>query len=159
MAAKKNKKKRIAILATGWCCEILGQFLRGMTAELADKETDLFLFLCYPLPVDTEAARQGHLNIFRLPDLHTFDGVVVFTSSINYQDTLDEIFTRCADLRVPVIVQGMRHDSYYTLTSDNYHAARSMCEHLLDRHDVKDIIFFAGSKNSYDSQVRLQAIR
>ena len=159
MAAKKNKKKRIAILATGWCCEILGQFLRGMTAELADKEADLFLFLCYPLPVDTEAARQGHLNIFRLPDLHAFDGVVVFTSSISYPDTLDEIFARCADLRVPIIVQGMRHEKFYTLTSDNYHAARSMCEHLLDRHDVNDMIFFAGSKNSYDSQVRLQAIR
>ncbi|MCR5177642.1 MAG: substrate-binding domain-containing protein [Lachnospiraceae bacterium] len=159
MADSKTKKKKIAIFAIGWCCEILGQFLRGMKAELSDKETDMFLFLCYPLMVDTEAAQHGQLNIFNLPDLKNFDGVVIFASSINYIATMQELFERCRKLDVPVIVQGTKYGGYNTLSSDNYTATRILCEHLLDKHGVKDIIFFGGSENSYDSVIRLKAIQ
>ncbi len=152
------KKKKIAVFATGWACEILGQFLMGMTAELEDKAADLFLFLCYPLMVDTKATRLGQLNIFNLPDLADFDGVVIFANTINYDDALGELLARCEILDIPVIVQGMKHDHFYTLNSDNYHATRNMCEHLLDEHGVRDIVFFAGAENSYDSQIRLKAI-
>ena len=156
---KNNMKKKIAIFSTGWCCEILGQFLRGMMAELSEKEADLFLFLCYPIQVESENRRRGQFNIFNLPDLSDFDGVVIFSSSINFRETLDELFARCEKLHVPVIVQGMEHEHFYTLNSDNYHAMRSLCEHLLDKHDVEDMCFFAGPEGSYDSQIRLKAIR
>ena len=34
-----------------------------------------------------------------------------------------------------------------------------MCAHLLKEHDVKNITFFAGTKESYDSKLRLDAVR
>ena len=71
-------KKKIAVFTSGWCTEILSQFLTGMQSALTNESADIFLFLCYPTPSDTDANKQGEMNIFNLPDLHDFDGTVIF---------------------------------------------------------------------------------
>ena len=43
--------------------------------------------------------------------------------------------------------------------SDNYQATKDMCEHLSVEHGVRKIIFLAGTKDSYDSELRLNAVR
>ena len=71
-------KKKIAVFTTGWCCEILSQFLMGMEESLSSDGADIFLFLGYSMYSDSEANRKGDLNIFNLPDLHDFDAAVIF---------------------------------------------------------------------------------
>ena len=34
-----------------------------------------------------------------------------------------------------------------------------MCAHLINEHGVKNLIFFAGTRDSYDSEQRLKAVR
>ena len=38
-------KKRIALFTTGWCGEILCQFISGIREALKDDEADIFMFL------------------------------------------------------------------------------------------------------------------
>ncbi len=152
-------KKRIAIFTTGWCSEILSQFLEGLTDSLRDEHADLFLFLCYPTFTDSLAIRQGQLNIFKLPDLKRFDGAVIFGSGLNFPDELNDLIRRCNEAGLPVIMQGAEDPSVYCVGSDNYVATTDLCEHLTVHHDVKDIIFIAGAESSYDSNLRLQAIK
>ena len=87
-------KKKIAVFTTGWCCEILSQFLNGMQSVLKEENADIFLFTCYPTYIDTPAIKHGELNIFTLPDLHDFDGVVIFASGLDFQDEIDKIMAR-----------------------------------------------------------------
>ena len=42
---KYNMKKKIAVFTTGWCCEILTQFLTGLQESLKEEKADIFLFL------------------------------------------------------------------------------------------------------------------
>ena len=152
-------KKKIAVFTTGWGGEILSQFLTGMQRSLEKDNTDIFLFLCYPTYVDTSANKKGEMNIFNLPDLHDFDGTVIFGSGIDYKDRIDNIIKRSNEAGIPVIMQGARRDGISYVGSDNYVATISMCEHLCEHHGVRKITFFAGTKDSLDSELRLQAVK
>lgn len=152
-------KKKIAIFTTGWCCEILSQFLTGMQEALRNSETDLFIFLCYPTYIDKPEIKHGELNIFSLPNLKDFDGMVIFGSSLNFQSELNDLVARGKRAGIPIFMQGAQHENAYYIGSDNYVATREMCRHLTERHNVENIIFLAGTRDSYDSELRLKAIR
>lgn len=152
-------KKKIAVFSTGWCCEILGQFTEGILGALKDDKADLFLFLCYPTYIDSISKKQGEMNIFNLPDLHDFDGAVIFGSGLDFRDRVDNIIARCEEAGIPVIIQGARREDVSYVGSDNYQATKDMCAHLRDKHGVRSIVFFAGSRDSHDSELRLNALR
>ena len=99
-------KKKIAIFTTGWGSEILSQFLKGMIASLKDERVDLFLFTCYPTYIDTAPVKKGELNIFTLPDLNDFDGVVIFCSGLGFDEEIDKIIERAKKAGVPIFLQG-----------------------------------------------------
>lgn len=153
------EKKKIAIFTTGWCAEILTQFVKGISEALSSDNADIFIFLCYPTFVDTQAILQGEMNIFNLPDLHDFDGAVIFGSGLDFKDRVDRIIERCNEAGIPVIIQGARRDGVSYVGSDNYQATKDMCAHLRNVHGAEKIIFFAGSRDSHDSELRLRAVR
>ena len=152
-------KKKIAVFTTGWCSEILSQFLTGMQNVLKTEKADIFLFLCYPTYIDTLAIKRGEMNIFNLPDLHDFDGVVIFGSGLDFKDRVDDIIARSREAGIPVIMQGSRREGISYVGSDNYQATKNMCEHLQKVHGVRSIIFFAGTTDSLDSELRVKAVR
>ena len=152
-------KKKIAVFTTGWCCEILTQFLTGLQDALKTEKADLFLFTGYPTYVDTSSNKAGELNIFRLPDFHDFDGVVIFGSGLDFKDEVDRIVAKSKEAGIPTIIQGAKHDGAHYIGSDNYVATIEMCEHLCEKHAVKTIVFLAGTDDSLDSELRLQAVR
>lgn len=152
-------KKKIAVFTTGWCCEILSQFLTGMQSALKDEGVDVFLFTCYPTYVDTPAIKHGELNIFKLPDLHDFDGVVIFGSGLDFHDEIEKIMVRSREAGIPVVMQGAKHDGAIYIGSDNYVATLAMCRHLQEKHDVHNIVFLAGTTDSLDSELRLTAVK
>ena len=152
-------KKKIAVFTTGWCGEILSQFLTGLQKALSDKPVDLFLFTGYPTFIDTAANKRGEMNIFNLPDLHDFDGTVIFGSGLNFQDRIDNIIQRSREAGIPVVMQGARSDGISYVGSDNYRATLDLAEHLQKEHNVHNIIFFAGTQDSLDSELRLKAVK
>ena len=152
-------KKKIAVFSTGWSGEIFSQFLQGMSEALKGEEADIMLFLNYATYVDTLAVRQGEMNIFNLPDMRDFDGAVLFGSGLDFKGTVDSIIARCNEAGVPVIIQGTRRDGVSYVGSDNYQAVKDMCAHLREHHGAKTITYFAGSRDSHDSELRLRAIR
>lgn len=152
-------KKKIAVFTTGWCCEILTQFLTGLKESLKSEKADLFLFTGYPTYIDSTANRTGELNIFRLPNFSDFDGAVIFGSGLAFKDEVDRIVKKCGEANIPVILQGVRRNGAYYIGSDNYVATKEMCTHLSEKHGVKTVIFMAGTDDSLDSELRLKGVR
>ncbi len=151
-------KKKIAVFTTGWCAEILSQFLTGVTKSLIDENADVFVFLCYPTFVDTDAIKTGEMNIYNLPDLHDFDGAVIFASGLDFKDRVDSIIERCKEADIPIIMQGARSEGVSFVGSDNTKATKDLIDHLRKVHGISSFSFFAGTKASYDSEVRLNAV-
>ncbi len=152
-------KRKIAVFTTGWCCEILSQFLTGMQDSLAEERVDIMLFTCYPTYVDTPANKHGELNIFNLPDLNDFDGVVIFGSGLDFHEEIEKIMERSKAAGVPVVMQGARREGATYIGSDNYVATLDMCKHLQEKHNVRNVVFLAGTEDSLDSELRLKAVK
>lgn len=152
-------KKKIAVFTTGWCSEILSQFLTGLQGALSDQQVDIFLFMGYPTYIDTPAIKRGEMNIFNLPDLHDFDGTVIFGSGLNFPDRIENIIKRSNEAGIPIIMQGTKEEGINYVGSDNYQATLDMCAHLTEEHGVNSIVFFAGTPDSLDSELRLKAVR
>lgn len=152
-------KKKIAVFATGWSEQMLDEYMGGIHLGLQNIPADVYLFLCYPSLGDEVDYSKGELNIFKLPDMNDFDGALVLGNTIDYPDALADIDARCAAANIPVIYTGHRRKNSYFVGIDNYNGARSLCEHLCQKHGVRDLFYMAGSRDNMDSNARLEALR
>lgn len=152
-------KKKIAVFATGWASEILYQYLVGVRDGLDEGTADLYLFLSHPTYSDDGRHFQGEVNIFKLPHMEDFDGALVFANGIDFPEVIGDIKKRCEDAAIPVVYTGNDKLGGYFVGSDNYVGARKMCDHLIEEHGVKSVIFIAGSRDNMDSNTRLKALK
>lgn len=154
-----GKKKRIAIFASGWASQILNQFLTGLGKTLKGTQTDLFLFLCYPSWTTTRKERNGEFNIFRLPQLEDFDGAIIISNALEFNDQVELIVNRCRKSGTPTISIGMKFDGLFYVGVDNASGMRSLCRHLIQKHNVTHPFFLAGSEGNPDSVSRLNVLK
>ncbi len=152
-------RKKIAIFATGWASDILFHFMEGMRDQLQNYDADMYLFLNYGTYGETENSRHGELNIFKLPDISQFDGVVIITNLIDFPGIAEEIVERCQKAGVPVISHGRIIPGIPNVITDNTAGTKTLTEHLIKEHGVKKIMFFAGTADNDDSNARLETVR
>ena len=152
-------RKKIAIFATGWASDILFHFMEGMRDQLQNYDADMYLFMNYGTYGETENSRHGELNIFKLPDISQFDGVVIITNLIDFPGLAEEIVERCQKAGVPVISHGRIIPGIPNVITDNTAGTKTLTEHLIKAHGVKKIMFFAGSADNDDSNARLETVR
>lgn len=152
-------RKKIAIFATGWASDILFNFLEGMRSRLKSYDADMYLFLCYATYGETEHNRHGELNIFNLPDISKFDGVVIITNLIDFPGVVEKIVERCHKAGVPVLSHGRILEGVHNVVTDNITGTRELANHLIKVHGVKKIFFLAGAADNADSNDRLGAVK
>lgn len=151
-------KKKIMVLATGWGAEILHKYVNGALKRLKEDGADLYCFLNYALINDVPETRDAELNIFELAKQEKFDGALLFGNGLDFPNLFENLTTYCNENNIPVASCGKRNDNVYFVGSENYAGTKAMCNHLIEEHGVKKIVFMAGSRDNEDSNVRLRAI-
>lgn len=151
-------KKKIAVFATGWSEQMIYEYMTGIRDGFANDSADVYMFVCYPALIDDEKFINGELNIFNLPNINDFDGVLVLGNGIDYPQALKSITDRCKLANVPIVFTGHKNDDAYFVGTDNYSGAKNLCEHLYDVHGARDFFYIAGSKDNMDSNMRLKAL-
>lgn len=152
-------KKKIALCANGWNGENLENFIDGLKDIFTDDDIDLFVFTSYASYTQSSAMRAAEHSIYGMPDYSVFDAVILFGSGINSDEVVETILKKCKEADVPVIMQGNDQEGMSSVTVDNYAGMRSLCDHLIEQHNVKDVVFIAGTEDNEDSNLRLQALK
>ena len=152
-------RKKIAVFATGWASDILFHFMEGMRDQLNDYNADMYLFMNYGTYGETENSRHGELNIFKLPDISQFDGVIIITNLIDFPGQAEDIVERAQKAKVPVISHGRAIPGIPNVLTDNTAGTKTLAEHLIKEHGVKKIMFFAGTADNDDSNTRLNTVK
>lgn len=151
-------KKKIAIFAIGWASDILYQYLSGIKEGLEKDNADMYLFMCHPALTETDEYIRGEINIFNLPNLADFDGAMVFANGIDFPEDLERINRRCKEAAIPVVCTADITQDTFVVGADNRKGMGDLCRHVISEHRAKNIWFFAGSKESLDSEIRLQMV-
>ena len=151
-------KKRVAVIANGWNSENLSNFMMGVSNAIEKESMDFFVFLSYAVYGFTEAAKKAEGLCYDLPDLKSFDAIIIFGPGLNFKNVIESVQQKADEAGCPVISIGLRHPGHYYIGADNYSGMKVLTDHMIEKHNVKNIMFFAGSKENGDSNERLKAI-
>ncbi|MCR5673120.1 MAG: LacI family transcriptional regulator, partial [Lachnospiraceae bacterium] len=150
--------KKIALFSCGWAFDLLHDYSKGVVKRMQGQDVDLYIFVCYPPYSGDEMIKVGELNIFNLPYIEDFDGVLILGNAIDHVGVYESIIKRCKDANVPVVSTGRKDEYAYFVGSDNYDGARNLYTHLVEKHEIKRTLFIAGNANNEDSNTRLETL-
>lgn len=155
----RTVKKRIAVFANGWNAENLSNFMMGLEKSAKPESMDFFVFLSFASYGYSELNRKAEALVYELPDLKSFDALIIFGPGLNFQDVIEKIQKMADEAGIPVISIGLKHPGHYFIGADNYVGMKELVDHMIEKHDCKKLMFIAGSKENDDSNVRLKAIK
>ena len=150
--------KKIALFSCGWAFDLLHDYSKGIVKRMQGFDSDLYIFVNYPPYVEEESLKVGELNMFNLPYIEDFDGVLILGNAIDHIGVFESIIKRCKDAGVPVVSTGRKHEDAYFVGSDNPSGARDLYTHLVEAHGISNPIFIAGNANNDDSNTRYDVL-
>lgn len=108
---------------------------------------------------------MGEYNIYQLPDLSEFDGIILDINSIHHREqygcgvaTWEYLINAARQSGKPVLSLANRIEGFYYVGIDNYAAMLSMMEHVLHVHGCRDFWFVMGPMDNYENEQRLRAV-
>ena len=150
-------KKKIAVLACGWCTYFLKDFMEGMQKAVQGKNTDIYLFNTYNYTEYSGFPNYTGASIFNLIHYEDFDGIVILADLIGNARILERERLRILKSGKPAISINKKLEGICCLKVDNYSGTYEALNHLIQMHNVKDIAYVAGKEASVDINERYKA--
>lgn len=123
------------------------------------EEINLYIFNSSANWSEDVLYNQGEYNIFQLPVLEDFDGIILDVNNITDLSVRDRLVERVVNSAVPAVVIGNCFSGLHSVSVDNYGAMQRIMQHLYEEHACKDYWFIMGPVDNYENQCRVQAIR
>lgn len=101
----------------------------------------------------------GEYNIYRLPDLNDFDGIIVDLNNIRYPKVREYVISSAKATGKPVISIANEIADFYYVGIDNYSAMQEMVAHLYEVHGCRRFWYVMGPDDNYESNRRVAALR
>lgn len=153
--------KKIALITNGQARYPTHEWLHGYRRYISDhnSDIDLYSFHCFGNFSQDQSYNVGEYNIFRLPRLSDFDGILLDLAPIPDHELKEEIIIRARRASVPVISLLDKVQNLYFSGIDNYHATCSLMEHLITEHGCTKLNYVGGIIGNYENQQRFLAYR
>ncbi|MDE6700397.1 MAG: GGDEF domain-containing protein [Acetatifactor sp.] len=153
--------KKVALIMESWMRYFTYAWPSGILQKVKESNLDvnLYIFNSSANWSDDAAYNQGEYNIFRLPDLKEFDGIVLDVNNIADTDVRDALVQRVRESGVPAVVIANWFQGLRSTAVDNYGAMQDVMEHLHKYHGCKSFWFVMGPESNYENRRRLKAVR
>lgn len=159
METRETRKKKVAVFVNGWNAENIQRYLTGLSEKTPEDTIDYYVFVSYGIYSSTDVELKSLCAIYDLPNLKTFDAAIMFVPGLNFTEVINHLLERLENSGIPVIIIGMQHPGFYYIGINNYTGMRQLCDHIIEEHGARDIMFIAGSRENEDSNNRLIALK
>ncbi len=153
--------RKIALIMDGWKRSFTYAWPAGILARIreTDEEVNLYIFNSIGDWSRDREYNVGEYNIYRLPDLNDFDGIIVDLNNIRYPDVRDNLISSVKAAGKPVLAIANDIEDFYYVGIDNYAAMQEMIAHLHRKHACKSFWFVMGPTDNYENRRRTAALR
>ena len=153
--------KKVALFMDGWKRYFTYAWPLGFMQKIKDARADvnLYIFNSNGNWNRDDGYSYGEYNIYNLPDLKDFDGIIISVNNIKYPDVTKELLDRIRESGVPAISLETAFDGLHFVGIDNYDAMYDMTRHMIEEHAAKKVWYLAGPKDNYEAQERCRAFR
>lgn len=153
--------KKIALITDGWKRYVTYAWVQGYRryASQYHLDTDLYVFQSFGNFNTDEGYNSGEYNITRLPDLRTFDGIILDLSNVSDASLKESFLARVRESGVPAISLLEDLPGLYYSGLDNLTDFSILVEHLITEHGCRKLNYAGGSPRNQENQKRLLAYR
>lgn len=153
--------RKIALLMDGWKRYFTFAWPAGILQRIQEtgEEVNLYIFDSSGNWSHDEKYNEGEYNIFRLPNLREFDGIILDLTNVEIESVIEEVVDRAKQAGVPVISIGKELADFYYVGIDNKSAMAGMVEHLVTEHHCRTFWFVMGPVDNYENCRRIEGIR
>lgn len=153
--------RKIALLMDGWQRYFTYAWPAGIMTRIreTDEDVNLYIFNSSGNWSRDEEYNEAEYNIFSLPNLADFDGIILDLNNILHAGIAEHVVERVKQVEVPVIAIGQEIEDYYYVGIDNRRAIREVMEHLAKVHGCRHFWFVMGPEDNYENQKRVEEIR
>lgn len=151
-------KKKIAVFGSGWSEEYLRLVLTGIQKKAEECHADLYTFINYSSGPENEKDNFGEKSIFTLPDLTSFDGIILLTNTMNLSAERQYFAEEIRRHHIPAVSLEYKLDGIPCLYTDTYSAIHHLAMHLIKEHQVQHIVYVSGPKDNLENQLRKKAV-
>ena len=149
--------KRVAVFSSSWNDEYLYGYLKGVWKTAQKHNIDVYVFNTYGDAELYEDFNRCEYNIYKLPNLKDFDGVLIISTNVGSIPWLEDLQRRIMQTKIPSIsieqdIEGLKY-----MGTDNYAAMRDMVEHLVLEHGCKVINYVGGPSDNSENILRKKA--
>ena len=151
-------KKKIAVFTAVWNADYLYPFLQGLKKGALERNADLYIFNSYgDSDREYEAFTTGEYNIFLLPDLRMFDGILIAANNVGVEPWLKRLRQEISRLGVPCVGVEQQSGMDYAIGVDNYGAMRQVVAHLVVDKKCQVLNYVGGPGDNEENLLRKSA--
>lgn len=153
--------KKIAVIMESWMRCFTYAWPSGMLTKIKEEDADvnLYIFNSSANWSEDDKYNIGEYNIFRLPDLTDYDGIVLDLNNITKPEIRDYVLEKARESKVPTIAISNRYEGCYSVGIDNYKAMRDIISHLYEHHGNRKFWFIMGPEDNYENRCRADALK
>lgn len=153
--------KKIALVTDGWKRYVTYAWIQGYRRFASENhlDTDLHVFQSFGNFNKDDGYNSGEYNITRLPDLTTFDGIILDLANVSDSKLKEEFLTRVRKSGVPAISLLEELPGLYYSGLDNLTAFGALVEHLITEHGCRTLNYVGGSPENQENQKRFLAYK
>ncbi len=153
--------KKVALLTDGWKRYVLYAWAHGIMCRVDDYEEDvcLYHYSCHGNWSSEKLHNQGEYNIFNLPELSEFDGIIFDVNNIADPEVLEYTLKLIRDSGVPAVAIARDFEGVYYAGIDNEKPIRELCTHMYEVHGSRRFVFAGGPLGNYENEQRVKAYK
>ena len=151
--------KKVALISDGWKRLIVYAWVAGIKSYIEESQEDicLYQFNCHGNWSTDELYNQGEYNIYNLPDLSEYDGVILDCLNIRDERILESTIEHIKAADVPVVSIACNIEGFYYVGIDNNGTIEQLMEHLYKVHGCRSFIYAGGPKENFENLQRINA--
>ena len=151
-------KKKIAVFTAIWNADYHYPFLQGLEQGARERNVELYIFNSYgDSDREYEEYTTGEYNIFLLPDLKQFDGVLIAANNVGSEPWLERLRLEIRHYDVPCVGVEQQQGLEYSIGVDNYRAMYRMVEHLVINKKCQVLNYVGGPSDNEENTLRKAA--
>lgn len=152
-------KKKVAVFANGWSNEYLQLVLEGIKKRAKESNVDLYAFINYSFGDEKNLENVGERNIFMLPNISEYDGVMLLANTINMSAEREYLNLEVLKHKLPAVSLEYELPGIPCLCTDTYSGVYDLTMHVIQEHGVRDVIYVSGPDDNIENQLRMKAVQ
>ncbi len=145
---------KIAVFAGGIIYDSQKSLIYGIKDYALSNGCDVFVFTCGGDIYSVSDHNRGEFQIYSLPDIHDYDGIIVAPDTIQNEQVVVAIGELIKKAGIPSIAIDTPVDGAVCYRVDNEDALYKMTEHVIRVHNRHKLLYISGPKANHESVAR-----